>query len=234
LPFINTAVVLRDKGQAIVTVPGGFNAYDSLEAGLKEGGFSATLLDPVHLTLKVGKSDGVVDLASVANGCASVAGVAAAQPSGDGVAVYADPAVVDLTQLVALAVGQGLQAEVVSHERIEVAVTGVDCKKKEAFVANVLAALPVVLAAGADSTKRIAWVFTEKGAITVDALKKALAEGPFDGSWCPMGHEVCDDKAKAAALEPSTKSEHPTESEPPSGNEHPKAEHPTGSEHPKK
>lgn len=235
--FVNTAVVLREKGRAIVTVPTAFSTFDSLEKALSGAGFAATLLDPVHLTLKVTKGDGVVDLPALANGFLTVKGAAATVPaaSGDALAIYADPAQIDLAQLVKTAADQGYQAQVSSHEFVDVKIDAIDCKMKEQLVVSALTGLNGVIFASADSATHIARVLVAQGTTNAEGVLKALADAGYTGNWCPKGHTDCDDhKAKEGAEHPA-QGEHPAKGEHPAGGEHPaKGEHPTGGEHPSK
>lgn len=107
--FVNTAVVLRDRHQAIVTVPAAFSGFNTLEKALADAGYPSRLIDPVHLTLKVARTDGVVDLTTLSTQFLMVKGAAMSvpEPTGDALAIYADPAQIDLAEVEKIATGQG-------------------------------------------------------------------------------------------------------------------------------
>lgn len=203
---VNTAVVLKDKGQAIVTVPVEFNAYVALEKALIEkGGFQATLIEPLHVTLKVTRADGNADLAALGNIYAAVPGVASAAPeaSGDALAVYLDLAQVPFATLEKVATEKGFQTALTSHTLLTIPVAGMTCKKQEQFVESALNNIPGVLRSCADSAQANATVIVAQGTLTAEALQEALKAANPNGNWCPMEHDECDEKVeKSSSLAP--------------------------------
>ncbi len=173
-------VAMPARGWAILTFPTAFADFPGLEKALAELGLSASLLDPVRIDLRLAQADGKVDAAPLVGTYAMSSGVLASAPDAHGIAVWADPALVDLVELVSAAEGRGLRVEV-SHAQFAVKIPDRFCPACAGVAADALAAVSGVLGVNADSTLGSARVLALKGRTSAEALSAALAAAGFDG-----------------------------------------------------
>ena len=195
VPFVVAAAVDGQTGVATVRVPAGFTAFETVEKALADAGLTGRYLDPIHVRLKVTRADGTVDLPALSNTLFTASGVITAAPNNrpNELAVYAEPAGVDLKQIVELAGGQGCQVEVLTHETLEFQVQGMDCASCAPEVEKVLRSVPGVAAARAWYNPAKAIVLADKGRLDPAKLTAALEAEGFTAEGCKRKTEKKDD-----------------------------------------
>lgn len=183
-----------DQISAAIAVPVGFADYPTLEKGLQDPAIGGAFLNPIRLDLKI-PADATVEARAINGAFAMTSGVLQAAPGAAGMlAVYADPSLVNPTEVVAVAGEQGLVAELTSHENLEVPVSDRFCGRCAADVVVALERIRGVVLASADPDAGVARVLVQKGRVDRARIEKALVDAGFDGERagraeaCPMCH----------------------------------------------